>query len=202
MAEITFWHGPMTRSTGTLALLEELGVSYDLRKVDVRGGESRTADFLEINPAGKVPVIRHGDTIVAELAAISLYLCDAFPEAGLAPAIGDKDRADYLYWSVFRPGVLEPAMIAKTQGWEPNRQMVGWGDWETMLARIEQGLEGKTWLLGERFSGADILVGGALVWLKSFGVLPERAAFEAYIERMTKRPSMQKVGQIDAQLTA
>ncbi|MGJ3233232.1 MAG: glutathione S-transferase family protein [Oceanicaulis sp.] len=188
-ADITVWHGPNTRSTGTVWLLEELGVPYELRKVDVFGGETREAPYLAINPAGKVPAIRHKGKVIGEMAAISLYLCDAFPESGLAPAIGDEKRAEYLYWSVFRPGVLEPAMMAKVQGWDADPGRVGWGDWETCLSLVERPLKEHPYLLGERFSAADILVGGALGWLRHFGVLPKDSPFDAYIDSLHDRPA-------------
>ncbi|MFW5660964.1 MAG: glutathione S-transferase family protein [Oceanicaulis sp.] len=192
-ADITVWHGPNTRSTGTVWLLEELGAPYDLRKVDVFGGETREPDYLRINPAGKVPAIRHKGEVIGEMAAISLYLCDEYPEAGLAPGVGDAKRAEYLYWSVFRPGVLEPAMMAKVQGWDADPGRVGWGDWETALSLIERPLKEGPYLLGESFSAADILVGGALGWLRHFGVLPKDGPFDAYIDRLHDRPAYDRM---------
>jgi len=189
MPEITVWHGPNTRSTGTVWLLEEMGLAYDLRKVDVFGGETREPSYLSINPAGKVPAIRHKGKVIGEMAAISLYLCDAFPEAGLAPGIGDEKRADYLYCSVFRPSVLEPAMMAKVQGWDADPGRVGWGDWETALTLVERPLKESPYLLGDSFSAADILVGGALGWLRHFGVLPKESPFGAYIDSLHARPA-------------
>lgn len=187
--DLVVWHGPNTRSTGTVWLVEELGAPYELRIVDVFAGETRSDAYMEINPAGKVPAIRHRGRTIAELAAISLYLADAFPEAGLAPAIGDPDRGAYLYWSVFRPGVLEPAALAKVQGWEADPGRVGWGDFETALSLVERPLSRGPYLLGERFSAADILVGGALGWLRHFGVLPPEGPFNAYIDRLHARPA-------------
>lgn len=186
---LTVWHGPNTRSTDTVWLIEELGVPYELRKVDVFGGATRAPEFLAVNPAGKVPAIRHDGKVVTEMAAISLYLADAFPKAGLAPAIGDPLRADYLYWSVFRPGVLEPAIITKSQGLDVDPRMVGWGDWDTVLSLVERQLGKGEYILGERFSAADILIGGVLGWLKHFKLMGDNTGIEAYIDRLHARPA-------------
>lgn len=189
MTNLIVWHGPNTRSTGTVWLVEELGVPYELRKVDVFGGATRAAEFLAVNPAGKVPAIRHDGKTLTEMAAISLYLADAFPEAGLAPAIGDSLRADYLYWSVFRPGVLEPAIITKSQGLDVDPRMVGWGAWDTVLSLVETQLARGPYILGDRFSAADILIGGALGWLKHFKLMDDNPGIEAYIDRLHARPA-------------
>lgn len=190
--ELIVWHGPNTRSTGTVWLVEELGVPYELRKVDVFGGETREAEFLKVNPAGKVPAIRYHGRTLTEMAAISLYLCDEFPDAGLAPAIGDELRADYLYWSVFRPGILEPAIVTKAQNLEVDPRTVGWGEWETVIGRVETTLENGPYLLGERFSAADILVGGALGWMKHFGLMPPNSPVAPYLDRLDARPARQR----------
>lgn len=189
MTDLTVWHGPNTRSTGTIWLVEELGVPYELKKVDVFGGATRGPDFLSVNPAGKVPAIRHEGKTLTEMAAISLYLADAFPDAGLAPAIGDPLRADYLYWSVFRPGVLEPAIITKSQGLDVDPRMVGWGDWDTVLSLVERRLSDGEYILGDRFSAADILIGGALGWLKHFKLMGENSSIDRYINRLHARPA-------------
>ena len=97
----TFFHAPNTRSTGVLTLLEELGCDYDLHVLNLKNGEQRKPEYLAINPMGKVPAIRHGDAVVTEQPAVYLYLADLFPEAGLAPAIGDALRGPYLRWLVF-----------------------------------------------------------------------------------------------------
>lgn len=190
--DLIVWHGPNTRSTGTVWLVEELGVPYELRKVDVFGGETREAEFLKINPAGKVPAIRHKGKTLTEMAAISLYLCDEFPQAGLAPAIGDPLRADYLYWSVFRPGILEPAIVTKAHNLEVDPRTVGWGEWETVIGRVETTLENGPYLLGERFSAADILIGGALGWMKHFNLMPDDSPINAYLDRINARPARQR----------
>ena len=98
MSEIVFYHSPNTRSGGTRILLEELGASYTLKPLNMKAGEQRHADYLAVNPMGKVPAIRHGDALITEQVAIYLYLADLFPEAGLAPAIGDPLRGHARQW--------------------------------------------------------------------------------------------------------
>jgi len=195
---LTVWHGPNTRSTGTVWLAEELGAPYELRLVDVFAGATREPDFLAVNPAGKVPAIRHKGKVLTEMAAISLYLCDAFPEAGLAPAPGHPDRADYLYWSVFRPGVLEPAIITKAQGLDVDPRTVGWGDWETVMRLIEARLSENDYILGDYFSAADILIGGALGWLKHFNLTDANLLIDRYVARLHARPAHARMQAVNA----
>ncbi len=98
---VTLYHSPNTRSTGALILLEELGAPYDLHVLNMKAGEQRQPAYLAVNPMGKVPALKHGDALVTEQVAVYLYLADLFPEAGLAPPIGDPLRGPYLRWMVF-----------------------------------------------------------------------------------------------------
>lgn len=200
MADITLFHCPQTRSQGTLWLLEELGVEYDIKVVNVMKGEGLKPEYLKVNPSGKVPAINYKGQVVTELAAISIFLCDLFPDAGLAPAIDAPDRGEYLKWSVFRPGVLEPAMIAKTRGWEVERGMVGWGSWEIVVEQLEDHLKDRTWFLGDTFSAADILTGGGVGWMRMFGIIGEHEIFDRYIGQIREREAFLKVQEIDAKL--
>ena len=112
---LTFFHAPNSRSTGVLTLLEELGCDYDLHVLNLKTGEQRRPEYLSVNPMGKGPAIRHGDAVVTEQPAVYLYLADLFPEAGLAPPIGDALRGPYLRWLVFYGSSFEPAVIDKSQ---------------------------------------------------------------------------------------
>jgi glutathione S-transferase len=108
---ITLFHSPNTRSSGALILLEELAVPYQLHVLDMKRGEQREAAYLAVNPMGKVPAIKHGDALVTEQPAVFMYLADLFPEAGLAPPIGDPLRGPYLRWMVYYGSCFEPALI-------------------------------------------------------------------------------------------
>src|SRR6266436_3010905 len=117
--KVTLYHSPNTRSSGSLILLEELGAPYELHVLDMEAGEQREPAYLAINPMGKVPALKHGDALITEQVAIYLYLADLFPEAGLAPQIGDPLRGPYLRWMAFYNSVFEPAVMDKAQNNPP-----------------------------------------------------------------------------------
>jgi glutathione S-transferase len=158
--KITLFHSPNTRSTGTLILLEELGVPYDLRVLNMQAGEQRQAAFLAVNPMGKVPALLHGDTLVTEQVAIYLYLADLFPEADLAPRLTDHDRGPYLRWMVFYAACFEPAMVDRAMKREPGAPMMSsYGDFDTVMATLSAQLERGPFILGQAFRAADVLWG-------------------------------------------
>src|SRR5688572_17579032 len=107
--ELTFYHAPNTRSTGTLILLEELGASYRLELLDLKAGTQRDPKYLAVNPMGKVPAVKHGEALITEQVAIYVYLADLFPQAQLAPALTDPLRGPYLRWLAFYGSCFEPA---------------------------------------------------------------------------------------------
>src|SRR6266436_4427802 len=132
--KITLYHSPNTRSSGALILLEELGAPYDLHVLNMKAGEQRRAEYLAVNPMGKVPAIKHGDALVTEQVAIFLYLADLFPEAKLAPPLGDPLRGPYLRWMAFYGACFEPAVTDRFMKREPAApQMSVYGDFDTML---------------------------------------------------------------------
>lgn len=200
---LTLFHAPRTRSSGTLMLLEELGVAYDLHVVDMKAGEQRQPAFLALNPLGKVPAIRYGDAIVTEQGAIMIYLADLFPQAGLAPALDDPLRGPYLRWLVFYGSSFEPAIVDRALSREPGpTAMSPYGSYDGVLDAVVAQLRGGPWLLGERFTAADVLWGMALSWTTMFKVVPERPEIMAYLARFRERPALAKVNAIDAKLAA
>jgi glutathione S-transferase len=139
---VSFFHAPQSRSAGTRALLEELGADYELHLLNLKEGQQRQPDYLAINPMGKVPAIRHGDALVTEQPAIFIYLADLYPQAGLAPPIGDPQRGSYLRWLVFYGSCFEPAVIDKSMQREPAPPSTsGYGDYDTMLKTLVDQLE-------------------------------------------------------------
>lgn len=140
------------------------------------------------------------NTRLADSAAIGLYLADRYPASGLAPAIDDPPRAPYLYWMTYTPGVIEPAMAEKFNYWEVGRATSGWGNFALMIEVLEQGLAGGPWLLGERFSAADVMVGSSVYFMKLFGVLPDSRLLSDYAERCLARPAYQKALARDSEL--
>jgi glutathione S-transferase len=201
--QVTLFHSPNTRSTGALVLLEELGADYQLHVLDMKSGEQRKPDYLAINPMGKVPAIRHGDAVVTEQVAVFLYLADLYPEAGLAPAIGDPLRGPYLRWMAFYGSCFEPALVDRAQQREPAPPSTSpYGDYDTMLDTLIGQLEKGPWMLGERFTAVDVLWGTALRWTTMFGLVPELPVIKAYIERTGARPAVARARAKDAELAA
>jgi glutathione S-transferase len=200
--KIILYHAPNTRSKSALTLLEELGLPYELRLVDILRGEQRQPSYLAINPMGKVPALKHGDALITEQVAIYLYLADLAPEAGLAPLIGDPQRGLYLRWMVFYAACFEPAIADRIMKAEGQRMMLPYGDFDTMLSTVTAQLAKGLYLLGERFTAADVLWGVALTWTSTFGLLPQHPIIRSYVERHAARPAVARVKAIDAELTA
>ena len=200
---VTFFHAPQSRSGGTRALLEELGVDYDLHVLNLKTGEQRQPAYLAINPMGKVPAIRHGDALITEQPAVFMYLTDLYPGARLAPPVGDPLRGPYLRWLVYYGSCFEPAVVDKSMQREPAPPSVcGYGDYDTMLKTLTDQLEKGPWLLGDTFSAADVLWGGALNWTTMFKLVPGLPVIRAYIDRVLARPAMQRAAAADAALAA
>ena len=200
---VTLFHSPNTRASGVLLLLEELGAPYQLHVVDMKAGEHRRPDYLAVNPMGKVPAIRHGEALVTEQVAIYLYLADLFPQAGLAPPIGDPQRGPYLRWLVYYAASFEPAVVDRALKREPAPpSMCPYGDFDTMLKTLTDQLARGPYLLGERVSAADVLWGSALRWTTGFKLVPETPEIAAYIARMGARPAVARVMAKDAELAA
>jgi glutathione S-transferase len=202
-ARVSFFHAPQTRSAGTRALLEELGVDYDLHVLDFKAGEQRQADYIAVNPMGKVPAIRHDDALITEQPAVFIYLADLYHEAGLAPPIGDPLRGPYLRWLVFYGSCFEPAIVDRSMKREAAPQaMSPYGDFDAVLKTITDQLDRGPYLLGERFSAADVLWATALNWTTMFKLVPELPLIRAYINRVLERPAMQRAAAKDAELLA
>jgi len=200
---LTFFHAPNTRSTGVAILLEELGAPHQTHILNMTAGEQRQPAYLAINPMGKVPAIRHGDSIVTEQAAIFIYLADLFPAAGLAPAINDPLRGPYLRWMTYYGSSLEPAVIDHFLKRDPAPpRMSPYGDYETMLATVTGQLRIGPYILGASFTAADILWGTALKWMTGFKVVPELPEITAYVQRVCSRPAFAVVSARDAEIAA
>ena len=198
---ITLFHSPQTRSSGTLALLEELHAPYTLHVLNMKAGEQRLPKYLAVNPMGKVPAITHGDALITEQVAIGIYLADLFPEAGITPAIGEALRGPYLRWFVFYAACFEPALVDKAMKREPGSiGMVPYGDLDTTMKTVITQLSKGPWLLGEKFTAVDVLWGTALTWMTGYGLVERVAPVQSYIDRWNARPSVKRVAEIDAKL--
>jgi glutathione S-transferase len=189
---IVLYHHPFSRAAATVWMLEEVGVAYELRYVDILAGEQKTPAIVALNPMGKLPIISDGDLVVTESAAIGLYLADRYASGRLAPRIDDPTRGTYLRWSLFAPSVVEPGLMAKHQGWPFKEVQAGWGSHEAMLSAMESALSGGPFILGDNFSMADMIFGGTLRFMLTFKMLEPRPAFTAYAERLAARPALQR----------
>ena len=191
---LTLYHCPQTRSSRFIWLLEELGEPYAIEYVTIRRGDgSGQRDPRNPNPDGKVPTLVHDGRMVAESAAICLYLSDAFPAAGLGPAVGDPGRGDFLTWLFFYAGEVEPALIGKFSGRADEHSTRAY---DLMVKRFEDALQKSPYILGESFSAADILFGSIVQW--GAEMLPKRDAFDAYLARLSARPAFQAAQAKDA----
>ena len=202
LPRVTLFHSPNTRSAGARALLEELDVPYDLHVLNMKKGEQREPKYLAVNPMGKVPAILHDGALVTEQPAVYLYLADLYPQKGFAPPIGDSLRGPYLRWMVFYGSSFEPAIVDKSQNITPPPRMSSYGDYETVLSTVNQQLSKGPYILGEKFTAADVLWGMALKWTVGFKLVPPTPTIEAYIERVNSRPGMQRAAAKDAELAA
>lgn len=192
-----FYTNPMSRGRIARWMLEEVGAPYETHLLDY-GSTMKGADYLAVNPMGKVPAIKHGHTVVTECAAICAYLADAFPQAGLAPAL--DARGDYYRWLFFAAGPVESAVTNKSLGVvvpEEKRRMAGYGSLEQTLDALELAVTGRQYISGDRFSAADVYVGSQINWGMMFGSFDKRPAFEAYVNGLTGRPAAVRARAID-----
>ena len=202
MTDLVFYTNPMSRGQIVRWMLEEVGEPYDTR-VLAYDTDMKAEAYRAMNPMGKVPAIMHHGKVVTEGAAICAYLADVFPKAGLGPR--DEEKADYYRWLFFASGPLEQAITNKAMDFthppERNR-MLGYGDFETATGAIDQMLRSQDYVCGERFTAADVYVGSQIIAPMEFGLLPERASFVAYRDRLSKRDAYRRGKEIDNAIIA
>jgi glutathione S-transferase len=205
MTDLVFYTNPMSRGRIIRWMLEEVGQPYDTKILAWETGAAKSPEYLAINPMGKVPAIVHGGTVVTECAAICAYLADAFPQAGLAPAPGSKDRGPYYRWLFFGAGPIEQAAaFAALQVDVPadRSAMVGFGSMGDVLDALEGAVTGRQYLVGDSFTAADLYIASHLQWGMNFGTLEKRAAFVTYSEPLVNRPAALRADEIDNALIA
>jgi glutathione S-transferase len=187
---LTLYHSPASRSSRFLWLLEEIGEPYEVEYVTIRRQDGSGArDERNPHPDKKVPALVHDGRLVTESAAICLYLSDAFPRAKVGPPVGDAKRGDYLTWLAYYAGVLEPVLVAKAKG-ETERDPGAKDAFDAMASRLRSALDPGPYLLGERFSTADVLVASAFQW--GGKLMPQGSAFDAYVRRIESRPALER----------
>lgn len=204
MASITLYHASPSRSSIVLWMLEEIGEPYDIRLLKLSEGDNLKPDYLAINPMGKVPALRHGETIVTEVAAICTYLADEFQQKKLSIPVGDPRRGVYLKWLFFAPGCLEPAVTdrAAPRKEPARRAMLGYGDFDTTMNVLARAVEKGPWLMGDQFTAADVVIGANIRWGTIFKLIPERKEFLDYSARIAARPAVQRADEKDRELSA
>ena len=192
--QLVFYHNPTSRGRIVHWMLEEVGASYETKIVDLAKREQKSPAYLAVNPMGKIPAIVHGDVVVTEAAAICAYLADAFPRAGLSPPVGDRARGTYYRWLFFAAGSLEPALVDRMVERPPVERegVLGYGNYENALGALERALAPGPWILGERFSAADVYVGAQVGWGLRTKSLEPRPTFQQYIERCAQRPAFKR----------
>jgi len=189
---IVLYHHPFSRAANVIWMLEELGIEFELRFVDMLAGGSKAPELVALNPMGKLPILTDGDQVVTEVAAIGLYLADRYSLGKLAPRTDDPLRGTYLRWSLFAPSVIEPGAMAKANHWESKPSQAGWGTHEAMLNAIESAVRGRDYLLGDSFSMADMIFGSTVRFMLRFKMLDATPALTAYSERLAARPALQR----------
>ena len=197
--ELVFYTHPQSRGRIVRWMLEEVGQPYRTEALEY-GTTMKSPEYLALNPMGKVPAISHRGVVVTEAAAICAYLADAFPQAGLAPAADDPQRGPYYRWLFFAAGPGEAVASAKAMGLlaPPEKKgYVGYGSFEDTMDGFEAALKNGPYILGERFSAADVYVGSQIGWGMMFGTFDKRPAFAEYVGRLMARPAAKRARELD-----
>jgi glutathione S-transferase len=199
MADLNFYTNPQSRGRIVRWMLEEVGQPYETEIIPY--DQLKNERYLAINPMGKVPAIKHRGHVVTECAAICTYLADAFPEAMLGPRSDEK--ADYYRWLFYAAGPLEAAVSNQAMGWVPTperERMFGYGNFDRVIAVLDELLSLRDYICGDRFTAADVYVGSQIMFPMQFNMLPERDSFLRYRERLQARPAYKRATEIDEKL--
>ncbi len=198
MAEIVLYSNKLSRGRAVHWLLEEMALDYEVVWLDF-GQPMKEAEYLAINPMGKVPALKHGEAVVTETAAILTYLADTFPEKGLMPATGSPERASFYRWMFFITGPLEAATTAEFLGWKtpektplgtPCQAFLGFGSMALTLNTLESHLSQHTYVVGDQFTAADIYLATHLNFgMRYTKAYQPRQVFEEYVNRLLQRPA-------------
>ena len=202
--DLVFYTHPQSRGRVVRWMLEEVGEPYRTELLDY-DTTMKAPEYLAINPMGKVPALRHGNVVVTETAAICAYLTDAFPHAELAPPSEDRLRGPYYRWLFFAAGSVEAAASNRALGLVVpvgRERMIGYGTFDDTMNTLENAVSRGEYLVGDRFSAADVYVGSHIAFGLQFGTIEKRAAFERYVARLFARPAALRAKQIDDDIAA
>ncbi len=188
----TLYHAPMSRSSSVLALIEELGADINVRTVSIRRADGTgAADPANPHPEGRVPYLVDGDEHLRERGAIMLYLTDKFPEAGLAPKVGEPGRGAYLTWLSYYQGIMEPVFIMTMLNQVTPESAKAYGSFDDMIAALDSALQKGPYLLGDKFSAADLLCSSPFHWMSH--MIPNNPRIQDWVKRCGERPSVAKI---------
>ena len=190
---ITLFTFPQTRGMRAIWMLEEAGCEYQIEAFDIRDATAKShPGFAAASPLGKVPAIVDGDVAMAESAAICLYLADRYSDAKLSPAADSPQRGEFLFWLMYTPAVMEPCMAEAFGTAKANRVSNGWADFGSMIDALTARRSDRTWVMGEDFSAADVMLGSSVNFLQLFGIMPDNAeVLTDYLKRCAARPAFQ-----------
>jgi glutathione S-transferase len=189
---ITLYHSPASRAFIAYWMLEELGVPFRVQTVDIAKGQQKDPAYLKLNPSGKVPTLTDGKVVVSENPAICIYLADRYGYGTLAPKIDDPDRGSYLKWMVYSTAVVDPLISLHPKHIDLPGPATGFGTFDDMVEVLVRKLEGRKYLLGDRFSAADVMLGATVSWALQRKELPDHGALLDYRTRLTRRPAYQR----------
>lgn len=198
---ITLYHAPQSRSGRPRWMLEEIGAPYEVKRLDLQAGDQKKPEYLKLNPNGAVPTLVDGDLVLFESAAICQYLADKFPEKRLAPPVGTPERGKYYQWVHYAMSGLEPPAVTiflhtvflpeaqrLTQLVDEAKQQIA-----AAVQVLDDALAGREWILGDQFSGADVMIGSTLMWCQMMGMVdPTKQNVAAYLGRCVARPAAQR----------
>jgi glutathione S-transferase len=197
---LKLYYNPMSRAARVRWLLEELGAPYEAVPVDFSKGEHKRPEYMKVHPLGVLPAIQDDGFAMFESAAIVMHLADKYPEKGLAPAVGTKERAEYYQWIVFAMTEAEPPIVQVLQHTrflpEAERQPAviekSTQRFKTVATVVQDRLQGREYIVGNKFSAADVVLGGVMNFANMFGLLNEHPTLQAYVKRLTERPAAKK----------
>lgn len=199
--KIALYYHPWSRAAGVRWLLEELGVPYEVRFVELHGPGGAPESYRAIHPHKKVPAVDVDGEILTERAALTMDLAERFPQAGLAPAPGDPLRSAYLRMLVYLDAVFDPCVAAKVHGLKYTSNDYSFGVFEDLMRNLQNHLGQHPYAAGDRFTAADTQLGASLGFtihhLKAVPLLPE---FEQYLARVIERPAYVRAKQLDMEL--
>ncbi|MNG45024.1 Glutathione S-transferase [compost metagenome] len=193
------YNNAQSRGMTLFPLLKELGIEEQIDQIQIVYEDMHKADYLKINPMGKVPCLVDQGIVISETAAIFTYLADKYIEKGLAPALDDPKRGAYLKWMFFCHGPLTEYMDLRSlevsnERIEQKKRGLAFGDQETLFAFLKQGMQqANPYLLGEKISAADLYLGYWLVFAIAFKILPYLDEFKPFLELIKQRDSMKDV---------